>query len=270
MNSHTAWQLKIFEKTLKKKEKLALIRSIIPPLSTQRCLDLGCAKGTISYFLRAGGGHWFHEDLDFSNVAATRELVGPFAAVIPSSCIPHRDSTFDLILSLDIIEHISDDQRFLFEMARVLRSNGTLILSTPATGPVFLLNRLKKRLGLTPDQYGHVVEGYTIEQLDLMLKKAGFQVDYKSTYSRFFTELIELMINFIFVKCLRNDVQQKRDGHVSPGSAADVSKYKKQFALYSAIYPIVWLISRFDRLLFWQKGYATLIVARKVKQSPNS
>ncbi len=263
MSNSTAWQLKIFRKTLKKKEKLALIRSILPDLTDQRCLDLGCAKGTISYFLRRYGGRWFHEDLDFSNVAATRSLVGPFTAVIPPDRIPHRDGTFDLILSLDIIEHIRDDRGFLREMARVLRDNGTLILSTPASGPVFLLNRLKRLVGLTPDQYGHVVEGYSLEQLDTMLRDAGFDIHHRSTYSRFFTELIELLINLVFVKLLRKTAENRRDGHIAPGSADDIAKYRKQFAFYSALYPFVWLVSRLDLLLFWQKGYATLLVASR-------
>jgi 2-polyprenyl-3-methyl-5-hydroxy-6-metoxy-1,4-benzoquinol methylase len=263
MNAQRSWQLKLFNRTLKKKEKLGIIRKYLPDLTNARCLDLGCAKGTISYFLRQDGGFWIHEDLDFENVMQTRLLTGPYTVVISSHDLPHSNNAFDLIVSLDILEHIRDDSQFLREMVRVLKPGGILILSTPASGPVFLLNRLKNRVGLTPDQYGHVVEGYTLEDLTKMLKSAGMDVQTATTYSRFFTELIELMINIVFVKFLRKKQKEKRDGHISPGSAEEIAKYKKQLSFYSLIYPIVYLITRLDYLLFWQKGYATLIRAIK-------
>ncbi len=263
MDPTSSWQLKLFGKTLKKKEKLTIIRALLPDLQSKRCLDLGCAKGTISYFLAREGGIWFHEDLDLVNVQATRDLVGNRVAVIPPTNIPHPDGTFDIIVSLDILEHLREDRAFVSEMVRVLKPGGCLILSTPATGPVYLLNRLKNAVGLTPDQYGHVVEGYRLVDLKAMLWEAGLSIDLATTYSRFFTELTELMINLIFVKFLRKKTIGKRDGHITPGSADEVRKYAKQLTAYSMIYPFVWALTRLDRLLWWQKGYATLLRAYK-------
>jgi SAM-dependent methyltransferase len=263
MNPSESWQLKIFKKTLKKKEKLAIIQRLLPDLKGKKCLDLGCAKGTISYFLGQEGGSWVHEDLDFSNVSATRDLVGAHTAVIPPETIPHANNTFDVIVSLDILEHLHQDRLFVKEMARVLKPGGKLILSTPATGPVFLLNRVKNWTGLTPDKYGHVVEGYTLLQLETMLSDAGFNLESADTYSRFFTELVEFLINLVFVKFLRKSTVEKRDGHISPGSAEEINKYRKQLRIYALIYPWIWLFTRLDKLLWWQKGYATLLVASK-------
>ncbi|HPQ39303.1 MAG TPA: class I SAM-dependent methyltransferase [bacterium] len=265
MSQSQAWQLKIFNKTLKKKEKLAIIRRLLPVLDGAYCLDLGCARGTISYFLKAEGGTWFHEDLDYINVRSTHDLVGARTAVIPPSGLPHPDTTFDLIVSLDILEHLHEDAAFTREMARVMKPGGTLILSTPATGAFYLVNRLKNAVGLTPDQYGHVVEGYTPDQLVTMLHSAGFRVEESTTYSRFFTEFVEFLINFVFVKLLRKHTAEKRDGHISPGSAEEVNTYRKQLKMYSAIYPFVWLLTRLDHVLKAAgiRGYATLLIARK-------
>lgn len=261
-----AWQLKLFRKTLKKKEKWQIIKKLLPDLSDCRCLDLGCAKGTISYFLKNEGGVWFHEDLDFVNVKATRDLVGPKVAVISPDGIPHPSDSFDVIVSLDILEHIKDDVSFAGEMVRVLKNNGLLILSTPITGPFYLVNRLKNLCGLTPDQYGHVVEGYTLKELTKMFTEAGLKIEQATTYSRFFTEFVEFLINFAFIKFMRGKTVEKRDGHITPGSAEEVQKHRKQLAFYSLIYPFVWLFTRLD--LLWRAmgipGYATLLICRKL------
>jgi SAM-dependent methyltransferase len=45
--------------------------------------------------------------------------------------MPFADASFDLVCALDIIEHVEDDARALAELARVTRSGGTLLLSTP-------------------------------------------------------------------------------------------------------------------------------------------
>ena len=265
MSESKAWQLKIFNKTLKKKEKLAIIRRLLPDLNDAVCLDLGCARGTISYFLRKEGGHWIHEDLDVVNVQVTKDLVGDGAVVIPPDGLPHPDDTFDVIVSLDILEHLHGDHHFVREMTRVLKPGGVLILSTPATGPLYLVNHMKNVVGLTPDQYGHVVEGYTLPQLKTMLTSAGLKVEESTTYSRFFTELVEFLINLVFVKLLRKKKTDKRDGHISPGSEAEVKKYRKQLRMYSIIYPFIWLFTRLDWVLkiVGIPGYATLLIARK-------
>ncbi len=45
--------------------------------------------------------------------------------------IPARDGTFPVITSFETVEHIPDDRAFVAELARVLRPDGVLLLSTP-------------------------------------------------------------------------------------------------------------------------------------------
>jgi cyclopropane fatty-acyl-phospholipid synthase-like methyltransferase len=46
------WQLQIVKRSLKKKEKIDLIRKRIGVAPSDILLDLGCAQGILSYFLR--------------------------------------------------------------------------------------------------------------------------------------------------------------------------------------------------------------------------
>lgn len=46
-------------------------------------------------------------------------------------CLPFPDASFDLAISFETIEHIETQQAFIAELARVLRPDGVLLLSSP-------------------------------------------------------------------------------------------------------------------------------------------
>jgi SAM-dependent methyltransferase len=46
--------------------------------------------------------------------------------------MPFEDDTFSLVLATDIVEHIDDDARALSEIRRVLRPDGSVLLTVPA------------------------------------------------------------------------------------------------------------------------------------------
>ena len=45
--------------------------------------------------------------------------------------VPFPDQQFDLALCIEVLEHVQEDEKALGEIARVLRSGGSLILSLP-------------------------------------------------------------------------------------------------------------------------------------------
>src|SRR5438105_5753379 len=184
------WQLQIYKKSLKKKEKIDLLLGALKDLHPQKCLEVGCARGTVSHFLRTAGGSWTHADTDHSNVVSAMALLGDGVLQIPPNVLPFADATFDTIVSLDYLEHVHDDQAALRELQRVLKPGGTLLISTPTTGSKFLLNKIKPHIGLTLDKYGHVREGYDVKDLESRLKGQGYEIIHSSTYSRFFTEFM--------------------------------------------------------------------------------
>jgi SAM-dependent methyltransferase len=259
------WQLQVYKKSLKKKEKIDLLLRSLNNLNGKVCLEVGCARGTVSHFLRTAGGTWFHADTDQSNVLAAISLVRSGVLQIPPNVLPFPDATFDVIVSLDYLEHVHDDDAAIGELWRVLKPEGRLLISTPTTGPTFLLNKVKPHIGLTLDKYGHVREGYDLGDLRARLKQQGYDILTSSTYSRFFTELIEMGINFAFVKVLGKGMDgeaNKRDGNITIGSKESFEKHKGSMKLYSLAYPFLYAFTRLDKLLPWQ-GYALFIEARK-------
>jgi len=260
-----SWQLQVFKRSLKKKEKLRLIEKtlIINPSSLN--LDLGCAQGTLSYFLRQKGGFWLSADQDFLNLKSTQSLLKEHLVLIEEGMIPFKSESFDLVISLDYLEHLEDDDLCLEEVHRVLKDNGQLILATPQTGRFFPLHRIRSLLGLKLEFYGHKREGYSLTTLQEKLEKSGFSVFSFKNFSRFFTESLELVLNFFYIKFFRLKIAADlRDGHIRPTTSEEFHSKKKSFRLYSFLYPVVWLLSRLDKALFFLKGYGLIIWANKI------
>jgi SAM-dependent methyltransferase len=262
--SQEPWQFRLFKKSLKKKEKLRLLEGSIPFSADRTALDLGCAQGILGYFARRRGGFWVHADEDLSNLRTAKSILAADLVQMKGEDLPFPSGSFDLVLCLDYLEHIEDDDGVLAEVYRILKAGGELIAVTPHTGRFFLLHKLRAALGLRLDYFGHKREGYSVAELEAKLGRARLGVKRKFTYSRFFSEFFELVINFVYIKLLsRRRSVRRRDGHIRPASAEEFEAQEKSFALYSLVYPFIWMLSRLDSLLFFQKGYSLMIWARK-------
>lgn len=258
------WQLRLVKKSIKKKEKLRLLRRTVPVRADRTALDLGCAQGILSYFARKRGGFWAHADEDLTSLQTAKDLLGEDLVQLRGESLPFKDGSFDLVLCLDYLEHIEDDDRAVAEISRVLKPGGELIAVTPHTGPFFLLHKLRAAAGLRLEYFGHKREGYSISGLEAKLRQAQLRVEKKVTYSRFFSEFFELLLNFAYIKLLApRPTEKRRDGHIRPASGEEFQAQEKPFALYSILYPFVWTLSRLDTLLFFQKGYSLMIWAKK-------
>jgi len=260
------WQIKLFEKSLMKKEKVGLV-SRLCDFSGKKVFDLGCSNGTVSYFLRKNGGHWIHADLDMENIQTARTLLTDnLFQFSEGGGLPVGDRQFDVVVALDVLEHLENDADMVREIRRILKPNGGVIVSTPISGGFFILNWFKEKMGLTPEIYGHKREGYSLRQLANLLEDNGFNITHSSTYSKFLVELFEILLNIGYTRINRVKTSQLRSGSISPSSAKDLDKNSTLFTIYSRlVYPIVYAVTRLDKLLFFKTGYATLVTAERME-----
>jgi ubiquinone/menaquinone biosynthesis C-methylase UbiE len=246
----------LFNRSVLKQQKLGALVSMLGPTEGLRCLDLGSDNGIISLLLRRRGGRWASADLTEDAVAAIRDLVGTEVALVDGQRLPYGDAEFDRVVVVDMLEHVIDDQVFVGELARITRAGGTLIVNTPHLEHS-LLRTVRNAIGLTDEKHGHLRPGYDAEALRRLFG-ARFELVEHRTYSRFFSEAIDTAINFAVE---RLGQRSSAKGMVVTG--ADVQKHRKLFIAYSLIYPVVWMVSRLDRLIPWTSGY--MLIARATR-----
>ncbi|MFH1772013.1 MAG: class I SAM-dependent methyltransferase [Candidatus Omnitrophota bacterium] len=98
------------------------------------CLDLGCAEGFGTKELAGVLRKVVGIDIDKKSIErAASKYAGPSCSFMhyEAGRLPFSDCEFDAVVSLHVIEHISDAGHFLRDIERVLKPNGILILTTP-------------------------------------------------------------------------------------------------------------------------------------------
>ena len=259
------WHLKLFSKSVLKQAKLARISELIQETAGKTCLDLGSDNGVISYYLRELGGTWYSADLTEDVVDSIRSLVQDRVNLVDGRSFPYADAQFDLVVVVDMIEHLEDDRLFVSEMHRVLKPGGVLIINAPNLRRFSLLRAFRNFIGQTDEAHGHLRPGYGIAEIKAVT--AGkFKLESSKSYSRFFAELIDTLIVFAYGLISGKSKHQPRE-EVSKGlviTAEDMKKYEKNFKLYSMIYPVVWLVSRLDYLIFFLPGFMRISKLQKL------
>jgi 2-polyprenyl-6-hydroxyphenyl methylase / 3-demethylubiquinone-9 3-methyltransferase len=104
------------------------------PLTGKRVLDMGCGAGLLTEPLARMGATVTGVDAALENIEVARAHAAQSGLTIDYRCggvEVVRGQTFDLITSLEVIEHVTDPAAFVSGLAAALAPGGLLILSTP-------------------------------------------------------------------------------------------------------------------------------------------
>ncbi|QYN34578.1 class I SAM-dependent methyltransferase [Pseudonocardia sp. DSM 110487] len=130
-------------------------------------LEAGCGEGYGAGMLAEVATGVLALDLDAATAAhVARRYPGAGVARANLVALPVRDGGVDAVVSLQVIEHLWEQERFLRECLRVLRPGGALVVSTP--------NRLTFSPGRdTPLNPFHTRE-LSAAELACLVRDAGF------------------------------------------------------------------------------------------------
>lgn len=135
-----------------------------------RILDAGCGSGRnmveLAHFGTVTG-------VELSQTSVALALARDVGEVIAGSALemPFADDSFDLAVTLDVIEHLEDDLAALRELRRVVAPGGALLVTVPAY----------QWLWSGHDEINHHHRRYTRRSLQRVAQQAGW-MQLRTTY----------------------------------------------------------------------------------------
>ena len=117
--------------------------------------------------------------------------LGGRAVVGNATSLPFKDRFFDLVVALEVLEHIKDDKKAFFEIARVLKPSGIFLFSVPLGQELY-------------DEFDRITgheRRYEIEDLKHLLLENRFKI-LKYRHCNPYPKLFENIMKFLFLKKL--------------------------------------------------------------------
>lgn len=152
------------------------IKSVVdslPAVTGRDILEIGCGRGWLSEKLSAYGKVIGIEPVSqvikyaqklFPGIEFHAELPGPFMKKFPSK-------QFDLIVSSEVLEHVTDKKEFMQQIGDMLKPKGVVIITTPR------LEHYDDFISVYGSEPGQPVEEWMSEQeLKDLILDSGFEV----------------------------------------------------------------------------------------------
>lgn len=201
-------------------------------------LDVGCGTGALIGELKDSA---YVTGIDFSEKAVAFCKARGIENIVlgGGEKLPFDDNKFDVVLVLDVLEHIEGDRKAIAEIHRVLKPNGVIISFVPAF--MFLW-------GIT-DEVSHHFRRYTKNELVSKLQQAHFKIFRASYFNTF------LFFPILLVRKLSKLFPQK----FKPEQETDI---RSEF-VNKIFYLIFKIESLALRIINFPFGVSLMVIARK-------
>ena len=197
-------------------------------------LDIGCGTGFLTQALQQyQPEHLIALDLALPMLNTAKQKLGHSVTYVcaDAEALPFKKHSIDLIISNVALQWCHG--RVFQSLNRVLKPNGHLLFSTFAPQTLHQL----KSAWQSVDDYSHVNDFYSAEQLTDFLTQAGFkniQIT-QSLYTRHYDSVLALMRELKHIGA--HNVQQGRNKHITTKTAMQqmIKHYEQQFGQHGQI-----------------------------------
>ena len=142
---------------------------------------------------------------------------------------------YDLVLSIDVLEHIEDDVSVLRSYSEALADGGELLLHVPGLYRRWPLFGWKANFAVE----GHYRPGYSMEEITGKIEDAGFTI-------------VENYYTYGWIETMTNNIS-----YLITGASM------KRKHLYALVFPALLIISRFGKNSRPERGAGIFVKARK-------
>ncbi len=164
--------------------RLSLFQPIVGDWRGRDILDLGCGGGFMSEALARMGARVTGVDPSKPAIEAAKrhsavEKLDIDYRAGAGEAIPAGDNSFDIVVCVDVLEHVSDVQAVAREIARVLRPGGLLLFDTvnrTALSRLVLITLGEKILRLLPRGAHDHQRFIRPDELRSILRRAGLEM----------------------------------------------------------------------------------------------
>lgn len=114
------------------RRKIAVFDRVLKDKKFNRVLDAGCGDGRLAKLVKdRWGAEVYGVDVSRKGVELARGFGIKAKVADISKKIPFANNFFDLVICTETIEHVADPDSLLKEIHRILKPDGTLLLTTP-------------------------------------------------------------------------------------------------------------------------------------------
>ncbi|NQV03018.1 MAG: class I SAM-dependent methyltransferase [Bacteroidia bacterium] len=144
-----------------------------------RILDAGSGFGQYSYFLSKMSPHFMVDAVDVKEeqIADCNRFFNSIGKVNVHFAVANlttyiKNNSYDLILSVDVMEHILEDEAVFRNFYQSLKPGGMVLISTPSDQGGSDVHDHNEESSFIDE---HVRDGYSIHEIQEKLKRAGFE-----------------------------------------------------------------------------------------------
>lgn len=248
-------------------DKIPVIKRLMGSIGEGLALDIGIGTGYTTYQV-FGDNPTVCLDLVPENLGYFRQqlesagLAPPLSVIALAAPLPFADESFRYVLCSEVLEHLEDDDAAVAEIARVLRPDGTAVITVPYTGIGF--TSFLERFGIKtvhdyPGPEFHVRPGYDEKTLARLLERHGLELAEHDFYLRFFTRILVDSVSLGHIAYQRICYGRKA---WTWSEAAEVES-SFTFRVFKLVFPMFRTLGRVDTLIRGTRGFGLVAKVRK-------
>lgn len=166
---------------------VASLDFIKPHVKEGKVLDVGCGDGFL--LSKILGGEKYGIDISEKRVKQASQ----FAKEVKQASIyniPYPDKFFDVVICTEVLEHIPNVEKGMYEVRRVLKDEGKLLATVPYKSPLNFIVCPRCSMKVSIDGHLHVFDKVYLRSL---LERCGFK-----------PEIERVVCHWISQACLRH------------------------------------------------------------------